>query len=105
MAGTETTLFHQTAAAKYGLGITDMETILPLLQEGSMAPGQLARCRNLTAGAVTNGIDGLEQQKITKRTSDANDRRKVIVTCLECRARTYGGILPFLCNLHAAQLY
>jgi DNA-binding MarR family transcriptional regulator len=80
MASTETALFHQTAAAKCGLGITDLKTISTLQQEGPMTAGQLGRRLNLTTGAVTSVIDRLEQRNFVKRVADATDRRKVIVT-------------------------
>lgn len=80
MASTETALFHQTAAAKYGLGITDMKTLSALQQEGPMTAGQLAKRLSLTTGAVTNVIDRLERQDFVKRLPDPKDRRKVIVT-------------------------
>ncbi len=79
MASTETALFHQTAAAKYGLGITDMKTVSVLMQEGSMTAGQIATRLSLTTGAVTSVIDRLECRDLVNRTPDANDRRKVIV--------------------------
>jgi DNA-binding MarR family transcriptional regulator len=79
MSSTETALFHQAAAAKLGLGITDMKTVSTLLQEGPMTAGQLAQRLNLTTGAVSNVIDRLEQRNFAKRTTDAKDRRKVIV--------------------------
>lgn len=80
MASTETALFQQTAAAKYGLGITDMKTLSALQQEGSMTAGQLAKRLSLTTGAVTNVIDRLERQGFVQRQPDPGDRRKVIVT-------------------------
>ena len=80
MSSTETALFQQTAAAKYGLGITDMKTLSALQQEGSMTAGQLAKRLSLTTGAITNVIDRLERQDLVKRAPDARDRRKVIVT-------------------------
>lgn len=80
MASTETALFHQAAAAKLGLGITDMKTVSTLLQEGPMTAGQLAQRLNLTTGAVSNVIDRLEQRDFVKRESDPKDRRRVIVT-------------------------
>ncbi|SRR6059058_3597164 len=83
MASTETALFHQAAAAKLGLGITDTKTISVLLQEGAMTAGQLGRRLSLTSGAVTNVIDRLERRGIVQRASDAKDRRKVIVTVNE----------------------
>jgi DNA-binding MarR family transcriptional regulator len=80
MLSTETALFHQAAAAKLGLGITDMKMISTLLQEGPMTAGQLSQRLNLTTGAVSNVIDRLEQRNFVKRAPDAKDRRKVIVT-------------------------
>jgi MarR family transcriptional regulator, organic hydroperoxide resistance regulator len=77
---TETALFHQVAAEKLGLGITDMKTISTLLQEGPMTAGQLAKRLNLTTGAVSNVIDRLEQGMFVTRIPDDKDRRKVIVT-------------------------
>ncbi len=88
MASTETALFHQAAAAKLGLGITDTKTISVLLQEGPMTAGQLGRRLSLTTGAVTNVIDRLERRGIVKRASDGKDRRKVIVTVNEKRLVT-----------------
>lgn len=80
MASTETALFHQVAAAKYGLGITDMKALSALQQEGPMTAGQLAKRLSLTTGAVTNVIDRLERQDFVTRAPDTTDRRKVIVT-------------------------
>lgn len=80
MASTETALFHQAAAATFGLGITDMKTISTLMQEGPMTAGQLGKRLSLTTGAITNVIDRLERKAIAKRSPDKNDRRKVIVT-------------------------
>src|SRR5689334_8116357 len=76
MASTETALFHQAAAAKCGLGITDLKTVSILLQEGPMTAGQIAERLSLTTGAVTNVIDRLEREDLVKRDRDANDRRK-----------------------------
>lgn len=80
MASTETALFHQVAAAKYGLGVTDMKALSALQQEGPMTAGQLAIRLSLTTGAVTNVIDRLERQEFVRRAPDPTDRRKVIVT-------------------------
>jgi DNA-binding MarR family transcriptional regulator len=80
IASTETALFHQAAAAKLGLGITDMKTIRILLQEGPKTAGHLAQRLNLTTGAVSNVIDRLEKRDFVKRAPDPKDRRKVIVT-------------------------
>ncbi|MBS4194170.1 MarR family winged helix-turn-helix transcriptional regulator [Lederbergia citri] len=77
---TETALFHQAAAEKLGLGITDLKAVSALLQEGPMTAGQLAKRLNLTTGAVSNVIDRLEKEKFVHRIPDTKDRRKVIVS-------------------------
>jgi MarR family transcriptional regulator, organic hydroperoxide resistance regulator len=79
MASTETALFHQMAAAKNGLSITDSKTISTLMQEGPMTAGELASRLSLTTGAVTSVIDRLSAAGYVGRGSDPDDRRKVIV--------------------------
>jgi DNA-binding MarR family transcriptional regulator len=79
-SSSESALFHQAAAATYGLGITDMKALGALLQEGPMTAGQIAKRLSLTTGAVTSVIDRLERRNLVERVNDPNDRRKVIVT-------------------------
>lgn len=85
MAATETALFQQSAAAKIGLGITDMKALSVLLREGPMTAGQLAKRLSLTTGAVTSVVDRLERQDLVRRAPDADDRRKVIVVANQQR--------------------
>lgn len=92
MASTETALFHQTAAATYGLGITDVKMISILMQEGPMTAGQIAKRLSLTTGAVTNVIDRLERRDFVKREADAHDRRKVIVVVNQQKLLAGGNI-------------
>jgi MarR family transcriptional regulator, organic hydroperoxide resistance regulator len=79
-SSTETALFHQAAAARYGLGITDMKTLGVLMQEGAMTAGQIAKRLSVTTGAVTSLIDRLERRQLVMRVPDPADRRKVIVS-------------------------
>lgn len=79
-ASTETALFHQAAAAQYGLGITDMKTLSILTQEGPMTAGGIGNRLSLTSGSVTTLIDRLEGQGLVKRQPHPSDRRKVVVT-------------------------
>lgn len=92
VASTETALFHQTAAAKYGLGITDMKTLSILLREGPRTAGQIAQRLNLTTGAVTSVIDRLEKRNFARRVRDARDRRKVIVTANQDALKSEGNV-------------
>jgi DNA-binding MarR family transcriptional regulator len=79
VASTETALFHQTAAAHYGLGITDMKTLSILIQEGPKTAGEIGDRLSLTSGSVTTLIDRLERKDLVRRQRHANDRRKVVV--------------------------
>ncbi|HEV2238557.1 MAG TPA: MarR family transcriptional regulator [Ktedonobacterales bacterium] len=85
VASTESALFHQAAAARYGLGITDMKALGALLQEGPMTAGQLARRLSLTTGAITSVIDRLAKRDLVTREPDPRDRRKVIVVANQAR--------------------
>jgi DNA-binding MarR family transcriptional regulator len=79
MQSTETAHFHQTAAEKNGLNITDSKTLSVLMQEGAMTAGQLAARLSLTSGAVTSVLDRLEARDLIHRGTDSEDRRKVII--------------------------
>jgi DNA-binding MarR family transcriptional regulator len=79
LSSTETALFHQQAAAAYGVGITDMKALQLLLQQGPLTPGDLAVQLKLTSGAVTSVLDRLERREMIRREPHPDDRRKVIV--------------------------
>jgi DNA-binding MarR family transcriptional regulator len=92
MASTETAFFHQAAAAKNGLSITDSKTISALMQEGPMTAGQLAKRLALTTGAVTSVMDRLEKAGLAERVSDPHDRRKVVVKVDAKRLQKMGNV-------------
>jgi MarR family transcriptional regulator, organic hydroperoxide resistance regulator len=104
MASTETALFQQAAAAKYGLGITDMKALSVLFREGPMTAGHIAQRLSLTTGAVTSVIDRLERRGVVRRTPDPKDRRKVIVTidyeALASGENVYRSMGEAFANLH-----
>jgi DNA-binding MarR family transcriptional regulator len=76
---TGTALFHQTAAAHYGLGISDMKALSILLVEGPQTAGALGAALGLTSGAVTGLVDRLVAHKMAHRSPDASDRRRQII--------------------------
>ena len=80
MESTDTAMFHQAAAASYGLGITDMKALQIVLREGPQNAGALAARLHLTTGAVTSILDRLERKSLIVRSQDPADRRKIIVT-------------------------
>ena len=79
MDATQTALFQQRAAAHYGLGITEMKALDILVREGPRTAGQLAAALNLTSGAITGVVDRLERRGMARRSSDAGDRRRVVI--------------------------
>ena len=79
MDATETALFQQAAAARYGLGISEMKALDVLMREGPQTAGALAGKLNLTTGAITGVIDRLERRSIATRRPDPSDRRRVVV--------------------------
>jgi DNA-binding MarR family transcriptional regulator len=76
---TQTAMFHQAAAARYGLGVTDMKALGILLREGPQTAGALITQLGVTSGAVTGVIDRLQRQGLARREEDPTDRRKVLV--------------------------
>jgi DNA-binding MarR family transcriptional regulator len=79
MDATETALFQQTAAARYGLGISEMKALDVVMREGPQTAGALAVRLHLTTGAITGVIDRLERRGIARRREDPSDRRRVVV--------------------------
>ncbi len=78
---TRFTLLLQTAiAGNIGLQATEAECIDFLKEMGPSTAGELAKATRLTTGAITNLIDRLEKAGFVKRSPDAKDRRKVIVS-------------------------
>lgn len=77
---TGTALFHQTAAAAYGVGVVDMKALSILLAEGPQSAGSLGAALGLTSGAVTGLVDRLISHKMAIRSHDPADRRRTIIT-------------------------
>ena len=78
---TRYTLLLQTAiAGNIGLQATEAECIDFLKEMGPSTAGELAKATRLTTGAITNLIDRLQKAGFVKRSPDAKDRRKVIVS-------------------------
>jgi MarR family transcriptional regulator, organic hydroperoxide resistance regulator len=87
-----TLILQHVIAGKIGLHVTDAECIDFLKEMGPSTAGELAKMTRLTTGAITNVIDRLEKAGFVKRSPDATDRRKVIVSIMpkkENRAKIY----------------
>ncbi|HVU54646.1 MAG TPA: MarR family transcriptional regulator [Puia sp.] len=88
---TRTSLMLQhTIAQKVGLNATDAECLDFLMEMGPSTAGALAKATRLTTGAVTTMIDRLEKAGFVRRSTDPNDRRKVIVSVIPKRKAVIG---------------
>jgi DNA-binding MarR family transcriptional regulator len=72
-------VFNTRVADRFGLGVSDMQFMTYLMQEGPLSPGRLAELSGLKSGSVTGVIDRLEQAGYVHRERDGSDRRKVRV--------------------------
>ena len=78
-------VFNSQVADQLGLGVSDMQFMSYLQQEGALSPGRLAEMSGLKSGSVTGVIDRLEQAGWVHRERDESDRRKVRVVLNEER--------------------
>jgi DNA-binding MarR family transcriptional regulator len=68
--------------AEFGLNVGEWSVLGTLWKAGTpfrRSPGYLAKRAGLTTGAMTNRLDGLEQEGLVRRLPDPDDRRGVIV--------------------------
>jgi DNA-binding MarR family transcriptional regulator len=76
------TMEETLAEAGGGLELGEWKTLLHLRREGEphrLSPGKLAQLANLSTGAMTHRLDGLEQAGYVRRLPDPSDRRGVLV--------------------------
>jgi DNA-binding MarR family transcriptional regulator len=78
-------VFNAQVAEQLGLGVSDMQFMSYLQQEGPLSPGRLAGLSGLKSGSVTGVIDRLERAGYVHRERDESDRRKVRVVLNEER--------------------
>jgi DNA-binding MarR family transcriptional regulator len=72
-------VFNAQVAEQLGLGVSDMQFMTYLMQDGPLSPGRLAELSGLKSGSVTGVIDRLERAGYVHRERDESDRRKVRV--------------------------
>jgi DNA-binding MarR family transcriptional regulator len=72
-------VFNAQVAEQLGLGVSDMQFMTYLMQEGPLSPGRLSELSGLKSGSVTGVIDRLEAAGYVHRERDETDRRKVRV--------------------------
>src|SRR4051812_11478460 len=72
-------VFNAQVAEQLGLGVSDMQFMTYLMQEGPLSPGRLRELSGLRWGSVTGVIARLEAAGYVHRERDEHDRRKVRV--------------------------
>jgi DNA-binding MarR family transcriptional regulator len=72
----------ERTVARFGLNTGEFQTLLKLriAPEQTQSAGDLAELLDLSTGAMTNRLDGLEEAGFVTRERDASDRRSVLVT-------------------------
>ena len=78
--------------AEFGLDNAEHKALSVLAQSGApfrSTPGRLAKRMELSSGAMTNRLDGMERAGLIQRLPDPGDRRKVVVELTEHGRETY----------------
>jgi DNA-binding MarR family transcriptional regulator len=80
-------IFNQKVADSVGLNATDLQCLNLLELQGSLTPGELARCCGLTTGGVTVVLDRLEKAGYIRREANPRDRRSLLIRPVPARLR------------------
>jgi DNA-binding MarR family transcriptional regulator len=83
---TAAVLFHHALAERLGLGPTDLKCLDLLRDHGPMTGSDLAALTGLTTGAITGVVSRLEDAGFVRRTPDAQDGRRQILSPTHERA-------------------
>jgi len=101
---TAAVLFHHALAERLGLGPTDLKCLDLLREHGSMTGSDLAALTGLTTGAITGVVSRLEQAGFVRRTPDAEDGRRQILSPVNDRAHDVHALFKRLHGELAAML-
>ncbi|MEO8260977.1 MAG: MarR family transcriptional regulator [Pseudolysinimonas sp.] len=89
--------FEQQLGRELMVNPTDLAAMEHLIQNGPLAPTELARRLGLSPAAITAAVDRLERLGHATRTTNADDRRGVIVTATDTsRDRAMAMLLPMI---------
>ena len=72
-------LLDESVAAALEISRSDLRAIEIVSRHGSVTSGALARHLGLTTGSVTTLVDRMTMKGFFQRSSDPNDRRRVII--------------------------
>lgn len=75
-------LFQSRSAAKRGLTLSDLQAVDILARETTVCATELAEECGLTRGAITGMLDRLERAGVARRTKDASDARRLVISAV-----------------------
>ena len=76
--------------AEFGLGYGEWHLLARLHNQGPrLSPGALAKRLELSSGAMTNRLDGLEKAGLVRRLPDPDDRRGLLIELTDEGRRVY----------------
>ncbi|MET0590452.1 MAG: MarR family transcriptional regulator [Naasia sp.] len=84
-------ILRQRFAAGLGIGMTEMQTMALIHDNGPMTPTQIASEMKLSTGSVTALLDRLEGNGAVLRMANPNDRRSTLVQLTEAGRSSIGG--------------
>jgi DNA-binding MarR family transcriptional regulator len=90
--GTSIEAMRNAAAPHVGLNKTDLRALAFIVRSAGLTAGQLAERLSVTTGAITGVLDRLERSGHAVRSSDEEDRRRVVVWPTEKGRREEGAM-------------
>lgn len=94
--------FTRHLGRELGVNPTDLSAMTHLIIEGELAPTELARRLELSAGAVTSVIDRLESLGHASRKRHPTDRRSIVVVpAPDSVRRAMSTLMPMITGIDA----
>ncbi|TFC52031.1 MarR family transcriptional regulator [Cryobacterium sp. TMT2-17-1] len=89
--------FERQVGQALEVNATDLSAMEHLIREGSLTPGELARCLDISTAATTLVVDRLVALGHAQRHPHSSDRRKVVVVpAQESVSRAFQQLLPVI---------
>lgn len=92
---------HHRLFAKIGLGPSQLQLLMLIHQKQPLSHKQLAQYMQLTPGAITQLLEGLDKERFLHRTADPHDRRVVYLSLSKEGARKVAQIDKYRSELWA----
>lgn len=86
----------RSLAASHGLTGPQALVLRETLAAGALTAGELARRVSVSQATVTDIVKRLEARKLLRRTKDAVDKRRVLITATKAGEKLYASAPPLL---------